>query len=88
MSGDGGGYRVGHSVDMSIDLANASHCGVHDASKGFSVWTKVTPGLASNLHLIMPNLHGISVSGKIFNGVAIKLRHGMAISWDGQVIRH
>jgi hypothetical protein len=88
MSGDGGGYRVGYSVDMSVDLANASHFDVHDASQGFSVWTEETPGLASNWHFIMPNLHGVSDSGETFNGVAIKLRHGTAISWDGRVIRH
>jgi hypothetical protein len=32
-------------------------------------------------------LHGVSVDGSAFEGVAIKqLRHGTAISWD--IIRH
>ena len=88
MAGDVGGYCVGYSIDMSVDLANASHFDVHDASQGFSVWTEETPGLASNWHFVMPNLHGVSDDGKIFNGVAVKLRHGTAISWDGRVIRH
>ena len=88
MAGDGGGYRVGYSVDMSVDLANASHFDVHDASQGFSVWTEEMPGLAFNWYFVMPNVHGVSDDGKIFNGVAIKLRHGTAISWDGRVIRH
>ncbi len=88
MAGDGGTYRVGYSVDMSVDLANASHFDVHDAQPGFSVWTEEMLELASKWHFAMPNLHGVSDDGKILNGVAIKLRHGTAISWDGRVIRH
>jgi hypothetical protein len=38
--------------------------------QGFSVWTKETPGLASNWHIVMPNPHGVSDDGKKFNGVA------------------
>ncbi len=41
-AGDGGGYRVDYFVDMSVDLANASHFDVHGASQGFSVWTAPT----------------------------------------------
>lgn len=75
---------------MSVDLVNASHFGVHDASlQGFSVWTEEMPGLASNWQLVMvPNLHGISDNRKLFNDVTIKLCQGSAISWDGQVIMH
>ena len=36
----------------------------------------------------MPNLHGVSDDRRTFNGVAIRLCHGTAISWDGRVIRH
>ena len=89
MAGDGGNYCVGYSVDMSVDLANASHFDVHDALQGLSVWTEEKPGLASNWHFVMPNLHGISDDGKMFNSVAIKLHQGTAISWDGRFIsRH
>ncbi len=80
IAGDGDGYRVGYSVNMSVDLKNASHFDVNDASQGFSVWTEETPELASNWHFVMPNLHGVSDDANIFNGVAIKLRHGTAIS--------
>jgi hypothetical protein len=37
---------------------------------------------------MMPNLYGIENDGNPFNGVAAKLYHGTAISWDGCVIRH
>ena len=88
MAGDVKGNRVGGLIDMSVDLANASHFDINDASQGFSVWTEEKPGLADNWYFVMPNLHGVSVDGKAFEGVAIKLRHGTAISWDGHIIRH
>jgi hypothetical protein len=73
---------------MSVDLVNASHFDVNDASQGFSVWTEKMPGLADNWYFVMPNLHELSVDGKAFEGVAIKLCHSMAISWDGRIIWH
>ncbi|KAI2500446.1 hypothetical protein MHU86_14050 [Fragilaria crotonensis] len=88
MAGDVKGNRVGGSIDMSVDLANASHFDSNDASQGFSVWTEEMPGVADNWYFVMPNLHGVSVDGRAFEGVAIKLRHGTAISWDGRLIRH
>jgi hypothetical protein len=30
----------GHTMDSSVNLANASHFDVNDASQGFSVWTE------------------------------------------------
>jgi hypothetical protein len=80
--------RVGYSIDMSCDLANSSHYNVHDASQGFSVWMEEKPGVAKNWYFIMPNVHGRKVDGSSFAGVAIKLYHGTAISWDGRVVRH
>jgi hypothetical protein len=64
MAGDNDGYRVGFSVNMSVDLANVSQFDVHYALQGFSVWTEETPGLASYWHFVMPNLHGNSNDGK------------------------
>ncbi len=87
MAGDVKDNCVGGSIDMSVDLENASHFDINDASQGFSVWTEEMPGLADNWYFVMPNLHGVSVDGKAFEGVAIKLRHGTAISWDC-IIRH
>ena len=80
--------RIGYSIDMSCDLGNSSHYDIHDASQGFSVWTEEQPGVAANWYFIMPNVHGTRLDGPPFAGVAIKLRHGTAISWDGRVVRH
>ena len=78
----------GYSIDMSCNLGNSSHYDVHDASQGFSVWTEEHRGAAKNWYFIMPNVHGRKLDGSTFAGVAIKLRHGTAISWDGRVVRH
>lgn len=82
------GCRVGNTIDMSVNLGNSSHYDVHDASQGFSVWTEEIRGLGSNWFFVMPNLHGNGPDGKAFYGIAIKLGYGIAISWDGRVIRH
>jgi hypothetical protein len=88
MAGDDEGNRVGFSIDSSDGLANASHIDGNDASQCFTTWLEEKPGTASDWHFVMPNLHGVSADGKPFNGVAVKLRHGTAISWDGRIIRH
>ncbi len=80
--------RVGFTINKSVDLGNSSHYDVGNVSQGFSVWTEEVPGLASNWYFVMPNLYGIENDGNPFNGVAVKLLHGTAISWDGRVIRH
>jgi hypothetical protein len=80
--------RVGYTIDMSINLGNASHFDVHDASQGFSVWTEELRGLGYNWYFVMPNVYGRRPDGSIFSGIAVKLSYGVAISWDGRVLRH
>jgi hypothetical protein len=82
-------HKVGMSLDVSDNLSNSSHYDIHDASVGFAVWTK-TAGASKHWYFVLPNVYGRSkqIRGGHFNGVAIRLRHGMAISWDGRVIRH
>jgi hypothetical protein len=87
MGGDWKGLCVGYSIDTSVDLGNAAHYDVHDTPKGFSVWTEDNPGTATNWYFLMPNVHGVNNDGTHYNGIAIKLRHGTAISWDGRVVR-
>lgn len=89
---------VGFTVDMSVNLGNSSHFDVHDASQGYSVWTEEIPGCGANWYFVLPNVHGTrahrrgahgeQLKGEPFEGLAIKLGHGVAISWDGRVIRH
>lgn len=94
MNGDGGCLRVSFTMDVSVDLANASHFDVNDATQGFSIWTEDEPGKTKEWYFVLPNVYGRrspGVDGKpgdIFHGVAIKLTHGVLIGWDGRVIRH
>ena len=80
--------RVGYTIDMSINLGNASHYDVNDASQGFSVWTEDFSGVGYNWYFLMPNLYGRRPDGSGFSGVAVRLSQGVAISWDGRVLRH
>ncbi len=80
--------RVGYTIDRSVDLGNLSHFDVGNVSQGFYIWIEEVPGLASNWYFVMPNLYGIGNDGRPFDGVAAKLQHGTAISWDGHVIHH
>ena len=89
---------VGFTIDTSVNLGNSSHVDVHDGSQGYGVWTEIIPGRGKNWYYIMPNVYGTRphqvspdggrIQGKPFAGLAIKLTHGVAISWDGRVIRH
>ena len=76
-------------ADVSVDLSNASHYDVNDASQSFSIWTEDFPNTTLNWYLVLPNVYGTkSHNGRNYNGVAIKLTHGTLISWDGRLIRH
>ena len=95
MNGDGACQRVSFTMDVSFDLANASHFDVNDASQqGFSIWTEDEPGWTKEWYFVLPNVYGKrppnadGTPGEVFHGVAIKLAHGVLISWDGRVIRH
>jgi hypothetical protein len=80
-------FRVGFSVDMSVDMANATHYDVGDCSQGISIWLEEMPGLATGWYFVMPNMY-CCIDGRMYNGIAIRLRHGTAISLDGRVIRY
>lgn len=73
--------------NVSCDLENASHYDVGDGSIGYSIWVELVPGEASNWFFVLPNIL-INVGGTTFQGIAIKLFHGVCIAWDGRVIRH
>jgi hypothetical protein len=87
---DGGGefLRVSYSMDISVDLENASHYDVNDASPGYSIWTEDEPGSTRNWFFVLPNVYGkwppgsSPKNGPVFHGLAIKLTHGTLVSWD------
>jgi hypothetical protein len=83
--------RVGYTIDMSINLGNSSHFDVNNASQAFSVWLEEIVGHGENWYFVLPNVYGVRLEqGKRigFQGMAVKLGHGVAISWDGRKIRH
>ena len=80
MCGTCNGLRVGYTIDVSAKLGNASHFDVNEASQRFSVWTEENPGSSSNWYFLLPNLHGRKSCGTEYNGIAVKLYHGTAIS--------
>ena len=89
MDGDGYLCSVTHSMDLSVNLSNSSHYDVNDASQGFSIWTEEHPGTTDDWYFVLPNMHGtFPNSDKEYYGIAIKLTHGVLISWDGRRIRH
>jgi len=83
----GGENGVASSMDQSIDLANATHFDINDASTSFSLWSELNPNTAKNWFFVLPNLR-VFCDGKMYNGVIIKLNHGTSICWDGRIIRH
>jgi hypothetical protein len=83
--GMGSSLCTSYSMDISVDLKNASHYNINNASQGcFSIWTEDEPGCTWNWNFVLPNVYGKWPPV----GLAIKLTHGALISWDGHVSRH
>jgi hypothetical protein len=76
---------VGLSLDVSLNLHNSAHYDVHDALVGFAAWTETHPREALGWYFVIPNEYGIHPDRpqSTFEGIAIELHHGVAISWDG-----
>ena len=89
MAGDGRDGHISHTMDQSVDLANSSHCDGNDASKCFTIWTEDISGSTEGWYFVLPNVHGKRAGGGgLFDGLAIRLSHGVLISWDGRLVRH
>ncbi len=61
---------------------------MNNCLQGFAVWTEEKPGKVPNWYFILPNVHGTCADGTCFSGLVVRLYHGVAISWDGRVLRH
>ena len=84
----GGNERgVSSSIILSCDLMNASHYDIHDASVSFTIWTETNPGSTNDWYFVLPNVL-IKHKDKTYHGLCIRLFHGIAIAWDGRIIRH
>ena len=68
-----------------------AHYNINDASVGFAVWSETQPGGSAGWYFVLSNVYGahpLHPKNSTFEGVAIKLSHGVAISWDGGQITH
>ena len=76
--------KLGFSkITVSVNLKNSAHFDYRDACNGIATWVETVPGEAKGGFFILPN--------RTFNkkrGIAIRLRHGVTISWDGRLLHH
>ena len=68
---------------VSVNLANSAHYDVKDGSLSVALWVEEKPGQSKNWYFVLPNM---SYGGS--DGVVVKLRHGVVISWDGRSVFH
>jgi hypothetical protein len=78
MEGENG---PGSCIMISRNLGNSAHIDFMDGSLSLAIWVEEEVGSSSNWYFILPN---VQYEGC---GVAVKLFHGCAISWDGLIIK-
>ena len=79
--GDGVFARVSNTMDVSVDLSNASHYNVNDALQSFSIWTEDFPNTTLNWYFILPKKCGKqSPNGRTYIGVSFKLTYLLRLS--------
>jgi predicted SnoaL-like aldol condensation-catalyzing enzyme len=83
----GGKDGVSSSMAVSVDLANATHYDVNDASMGFVVFAESKPHTTSHWNFVLPNVL-VKFNNHSYHGLALKLHHGACIHFDGRIIRH
>ena len=83
----GGIDGISLSMAVSVDLANATHYDVHDASMGFVVFAESKPHTTTDWHFVLPNVL-VKFNNHSYHGLALKLHHGACIHFDGRIIRH
>ena len=71
------------AIVQSQNLVNAAHYDVDDKTMSIATWTELDIGKAINWYFILPN-----VTRDGHKGIAIKLRNGVTIAWDGRTIFH
>jgi hypothetical protein len=82
-SGDSRLGTGGHSMDVSINLRNASHFDNGDIRYGVGIWLSRNESEFKNWFFLLPNT---SINGS--KGAAIKLYHGLMIEWNGTMVKY
>jgi hypothetical protein len=83
----GGEQGVSSSMVVSVDLANATHYDINDASMCFALFAESKPYTTSGWFFILPNVL-VKFQNRTYHGLVLKLNHGVCIHWDGRIIRH
>ena len=87
--------ELGGDEGLSCEMVQSQHALVtephfdQDCSKCISIWT-VEQGKESNTegwYFMLPKLT-CTVEGRVYSGIAVKLRHGTGIEWDGRCVSH
>jgi hypothetical protein len=77
-------------VQSQHALVTEPHVDYQDHSKCISIWTMEQGKELCNTkgwYFVLPYLT-CSVEGRVFSGIAVKLRHGTGIEWDGRSVFH
>ena len=83
----GGEQGVSSSMVVSVDLANATHYDINDASMCFAIFAETKPYTTRGWFFTLPNVL-VKFQNRTYHGLALKLCHGACIHWDGRIIRH
>jgi hypothetical protein len=87
--------ELGGNEGLSCEMVQSQHALVtephfdQDCSKCISIWT-VEQGKELNTkgwYFVLPKLT-CTVEGRVYSGIAVKLRHGTGIEWDGRCVSH
>ena len=85
-----GSHSFAKSLEVSYNLHNPGHCDFGDTGTCMALWLlKGSSGFNDSLnctegwYFMLPHA---SIDGS--NGVAIKLHHGLIMSWNGTELKH
>ena len=83
----GGNNGFSSNIAISVDLENAAHVDINDASVCLVAFAETLPHSTSDWFFVFPDIL-LRVDGRSYNGLVVKLTHGVTILFDGRVIRH
>jgi len=84
----GGNKGLTKSINVSVNLANATHYDMNDKGIGAAVWVEQSPFVEMDIYFIFPNVSVKDSTGKMQNGLLVKLKDGCTISWNGNSLCH
>ena len=75
------------AVTASVDFASSQHLDIFDGSDGVVIWVVEESESVKKRYFLMSNLK-VQTATKAYNGVAVRIRDGVMIAFDGRMIRH